>query len=750
MAGTEVDREQYIRKLEAELSRIKRNNLRLENEIQNLQSDLVRFSKAFYASNAGMVITRMADGVFIDLNDSFANSLGYEKEDIIGKSTAELGIWIDPGDKERRVRHRAENGFVKDWECKFRKKSGEIGIAIVSTEAADINGETYLFTSGIDITKQKKVEEKFYKAFHENQVPMSITRVEDGVLVDANRNYAETMGYRREDIIGKSNYSDLNICGLSHEERQKKLNQLKEAGFVENLELQVKRGNGEIGHVISTHSLLNLDGELCRLTSTIDITDRKNAEEALAKSEQKFATVFYKNKNVMVITRFEDGIIFDINDGALDLLGYKRADLLGKNIKELGIWAESFNREIIIEQLRNKSGLEFETKYIKRSGKVGTVLAKVDLMELEGVKFALISGTDITERKKNEEELAHSQELLTQIFNNMPLPIVISDMEDGTVMEVNDTLLAVKNLKREDIIGSKSYSRSLLQYPEDMDKYKDYLKKNRTVRNFETKYNTPTGPSEVLLSGVIVNWKGKECTLTVSNNISELRQYQREMTKLDNLNLMGQMAAGVAHEVRNPMTAIKGFLQLFHENEKYAEDKESIELMVEELDRVNDIITTFLSIARNKTEKLRLLNLNNKVKALLPLITSDARKADINIKTEFGDTQKVMLDKGEFRQLLLNLTHNGIQAMIPGGNLTIKTFQDENGVNLTVKDEGKGIPSEVLEKLGTPFLTTKDHGTGLGLALCYSIAERHKARITVDTSPQGTTFKVIFPHIKPV
>lgn len=95
--------------------------------------------------------------------------------------------------------------------------------------------------------------------------------------------------------------------------------------------------------------------------------------------------------------------------------------------------------------------------------------------------------------------------------------------------------------------------------------------------------------------------------------------------------------------------------------------------------------------------------------------------------------------------MVLNLTRNAIEAMPSGGTLTVHTFEDEGGVNLVVRDEGNGIPPEILDKIGTPFLTTKENGTGLGLGVCYSIAERHNARITIDTSPEGTSFKVTFP-----
>jgi two-component system, sporulation sensor kinase C len=124
-----------------------------------------------------------------------------------------------------------------------------------------------------------------------------------------------------------------------------------------------------------------------------------------------------------------------------------------------------------------------------------------------------------------------------------------------------------------------------------------------------------------------------------------------------------------------------------------------------------------------------------------------ALKNEVYVETRLEHIPDISFDKGEIRQLLLNVTRNAIEAMPSGGTLTIQTFEDNRGINLVVQDEGKGLPPEIVEKIGTPFITTKEHGTGLGLAVCYSICERHNAIITIDTSSTGTRFKVTFPVV---
>ena len=137
-------------------------------------------------------------------------------------------------------------------------------------------------------------------------------------------------------------------------------------------------------------------------------------------------------------------------------------------------------------------------------------------------------------------------------------------------------------------------------------------------------------------------------------------------------------------------------------------------------------------------------SLNQKIRSIYPLLQADALKQGKSIKLELGDIPYVIIDKNEIHQLIHNLIRNGLEAMPQGGLLTIKTFREDDVIVLAVKDKGRGIAPENLEKIGTPFFTTKDTGTGLGLAVCYSIAARHKARIGMETGTEGTTFFVRF------
>lgn len=228
------------------------------------------------------------------------------------------------------------------------------------------------------------------------------------------------------------------------------------------------------------------------------------------------------------------------------------------------------------------------------------------------------------------------------------------------------------------------------------------------------------------------------------SDVTSLKRVEKEMARLDRLDIIGQMAASIGHEVRNPMTTVRGFLQLFGRKGGFLDYREEFSLMISELDRANEIITEFLSLAKNKAICLNKTCLNRLVKAVYPLLKADALEQGHDLELELGEIKDVLLDEKEIRQLILNLVKNGFEAMHLRGHVKIRTYEEGNCIKLAVHDNGSGIPDEVQKQLGTPFITTKDKGTGLGLPVCYRIAERHHARLEFETSPSGTTFILSF------
>ncbi|MDO4540273.1 MAG: ATP-binding protein [Syntrophomonadaceae bacterium] len=232
--------------------------------------------------------------------------------------------------------------------------------------------------------------------------------------------------------------------------------------------------------------------------------------------------------------------------------------------------------------------------------------------------------------------------------------------------------------------------------------------------------------------------------------LNEVVMTREEFERLDRLRLAGQMAAFMAHEVRNPIATVRGYLQLLQADPECASAHERFAVMIEELDRADGALTEYLRGAREQGGRFEPVAVNSIIEKLYPMLSAAARGDQKLVTLDLRETPMINADPGQMRQLLLNLIRNGLEAMPCGGAVTVGTFSKNDRVALWVKDEGPGIPPKILElaRTGQPLVSTKQAGTGLGLAICYGIAHRHHAVIEVDTGAGGTVFKVWFDRVQ--
>jgi len=342
------------------------------------------------------------------------------------------------------------------------------------------------------------------------------------------------------------------------------------------------------------------------------------------------------------------------------------------------------------------------------------------------------------------KELQLSEERFHKVFQYSPVSKSILTIKESRFIDVNNMWLQTTGYTREEVIGKTTYDLDL--YTIDViEKYRiEIISESKMCTNQKYLFQTRHGVREGLFSTQKIMLQDEPCILIVMVDITDQVRNENELLRLDRLNLIGQMAAGIGHEVRNPMTTVRGFLQILSEKKECIKYQDYFSMMIEELDRANSIITDFLSLSSNKPSKVQVQNLNKIIDDLYPLLQADALNADNSVQWEKLPITDLKINRSEIHQLILNLVRNGIEAMKKGGQVTIKTFTDGEETVLAIKDQGTGIEPEVLDRIGTPFLTTKEKGTGLGLATCYTIAERNNAWIDVDTSSSGTTFFVRF------
>lgn len=229
-------------------------------------------------------------------------------------------------------------------------------------------------------------------------------------------------------------------------------------------------------------------------------------------------------------------------------------------------------------------------------------------------------------------------------------------------------------------------------------------------------------------------------------NNTESKKQQYEFARLERLNLIGQLAAGISHEIRNPLTTVKGFLQFLGAKSNYVQDKEYMDLMISEIDRANSIITDFLSLAKSNIENILPHDINVVINKVFPMLQADAYNNNKQVVTDLEILPDILIDENEIKQLILNLVRNGLEVTPEQGSVIISTYLKGDRVVLAIKDQGNGIPQEIQEKIGIPFFTTKEAGTGLGLAITMGIAQRHNAAFEFETGHDGTTFYTLFPR----
>lgn len=385
----------------------------------------------------------------------------------------------------------------------------------------------------------------------------------------------------------------------------------------------------------------------------------------------------------------------------------------------------------------------------------------ISTIVVTGFFSGAISDLEASQRR----QLLNAKQRMTDIINFLPDATFAIDLE-GKIVTWNRAMEELTGLKADEIIGRGDHEYSLpfysirrkllidfMLHPDELDDLTEVKSLYTSVLKIPGALVAETFSPFIGNTGTFF-WT-KATTLYDENgeivgaieslkDISEIKHLEQEMARMDRLNLVGEMAASIAHEIRNPMTTVRGMLQLMSEKSGYKDDSEIFYLMIEELDRANTIIAEYLSLARNKMADFQSSNLKSIIEAVHPLIMAKAMFLDKNVVLDLQEVPDLMLDEKEIRQLLLNLVSNGLEAMSPGGTLTIRSCVTPSCIVLAVEDQGHGISSEMLERLGQPFLTTKEHGTGLGLSVCFSIAARHNAEIDVQTSSQGTCFIVRF------
>ncbi|WP_066051847.1 ATP-binding protein [Robertmurraya korlensis] len=248
----------------------------------------------------------------------------------------------------------------------------------------------------------------------------------------------------------------------------------------------------------------------------------------------------------------------------------------------------------------------------------------------------------------------------------------------------------------------------------------------------------------------LITWLTLLSAMFIFENINKQIELEYKVQRAEKFDVVGQLAASVAHEVRNPMTAVRGFLQLMKDDEDLKEShRKYLDISLQELDHSQVILTEYLSLAKPATTDLKVINLKSDLEKIIELMRSFTNLQTISIVSSLEERLLIKGDSSEIRQVFVNLLKNSIEAIGDKGEIIVSAYQNGPHVFVEIEDNGEGMSETQLKYLGTPFYSTKDKGTGVGLSLCYKIVHSMKGTIKVRSQQgKGTRFTIRFPFVQ--
>jgi len=704
------------------------------------------------------------NSVYISCNENYARDLKINSNEITGRTD------YDFYPKELAEKYRAddkrimESGKTEDIEEDYIQDGQKVFVHTVKTPVKDEKGNV-VGILGIfwDITERKRAEEELNRL--SSAVKMSTDSMVisdlDGKIIDVNEATLKMYSTDdKRDLIGKNSF-DL----IAPEELEKALVGMKEVlanGYVKSREYHIVTKNGSrIPVEMSVAIMKGVDGKPIGFVGiTRDITERKKAEEELY---------------------FERKRLFDVLETLPQMICLLTPDyhvaFANRSFREK--FGESKGRHCYDYCFGKSKPCDFCEAYeVLKTGKPhhwevagpdGTVIDAYDFpfTDTDGTPMILELDFDITERKKMEEKVKlyseHLEELVQKrseelLESEKRYSVLVEEAGDGVII-LQDGKIVFTNKKAAETIGYSKGEMIGLSLEKLVDEGSLPLAKEMYERNlhgetpttFEVKWIAKTGeriPFEA--SGARVNYEGRPAVLRVVRDIRERKRMEEQRLKLERLAALGELATMVGHDLRNPLQSIEN-AAYYIKTECASKStcpipqktKEMLQVIDNSINYADKIIRDLQDFSTTRPPKLEKTDINILIKETLSQVNAPEK---VQLTTELARLSEINVDQDQMKRVFLNLTINAIQAMENGGTLTISTKQREGAVEISFKDTGTGISKENMEKIFTPFFTTRAKGMGMGLPICKKFVESHSGSIRVESEAgKGTTFTVKLP-----
>ncbi|WP_225983712.1 MULTISPECIES: PAS domain S-box protein [Bacillaceae] len=553
-----------------------------------------------------------------------------------------------------------------------------------------------------------------------------VIHTKEGIIVDGNKAFCGLVKIERSKILGKSIYQF--ITAADKDKFDTVIKHLSSGNSRFNL-FQLCLDSKEITYQYTTQ--FNFYSGLY-YTIIYDCFEESEQNHYLIEGIQN---VFCQSVDGIIMLDSK-GIIVQANEQACILFEKTQVELINTNIEK--ITGEKINTLFILEEQES-----YELIFSSSSGKKKII--ELTKSQISSSPYTLLICKDISEKWVMEQELLISENKFKKIFDGTFDGIMIWGA-DGEIYDINEPGAAIIGASI-DHIQNKNFHEifELTEHQmKHLQRHISLINKNKH-HHFVCELTCRDGQNKQLdFSSRLDVIPGKN--LTIFRDVTDKIRMEEQLKKSDTLNVVGELAAGIAHEIRNPMTALKGFIQLL-EGSLNGEFSTYFQVISSELQRIETIITDFLILAKPQAVSYQIKQVNNTIENTLDLLSAQASMHNIQFHTHFSKIPPIHCESNQLKQVFINLIKNAIEAMPTGGfiDITTELFFDSH-VLISIQDYGTGIPETVLDKLGEPFYTTKEKGTGLGLMVTYKIIEEHAGWIEVASEEEkGTLFQIYLP-----
>ncbi|WP_066297187.1 EAL domain-containing protein [Bacillus sp. FJAT-29937] len=497
---------------------------------------------------------------------------------------------------------------------------------------------------------------------------------------------------------------------------------------------QIVRKFGEIEQIITKNGIPK------------ELSDKNRLEEALQLARQELAeTVRQQQGMIFKFTKKNGKFIHTLCDGELLYrMGLVPEQIIGR---ELSDFLPYHFAEVKGQYYQRAWDGENNVTYECEVNKVECIVSLRPILRDRQVVEVIGSCVDITEMKQVKEALKQSESNYQLITENMTDLVTVCDA-NGRIVYASPSHKKVLGFIPTEEEPSKEKS---WVHPDDiphLEKQYNQIVTSKKFGQIEFRVRHQDGYwfyVEAQFNPVIENNGELESIIVVGRDISERKKVDEFIQKKEMLSVIGQLAAGIAHEIRNPLTAVKGFLQMLQQE---LDKTKYIDIMLSEIHDIEKVIKEFITLAKPQAIQTLETNLQDLIQKVVTLISAQAILKNIKIVQKIDpELPLIYCDNYQIKQLLINIFQNSIQAMDNGGHITIRaTWDGLEQIKIRVIDQGCGIPKDRMKRIFEPFYSTKEKGTGIGLMICHKIIQDHGGTIHIDSElNKGTTIDIVLP-----